>query len=143
MNPTFAVSQLDAPISIHPAIDELAQTRSLLFCGENDMTAALLTSIFSAEEFTISITRSARTLIDELARAVPDILLIDAQSPVLDGAALFNLLRLREGLEAMPILLLAPEGVTLPHHAGDMVHSGPISSLVLREIVDRLLTGVQ
>lgn len=119
---------------------------SILFCGENEIKAAVLASIFPTDRFRVSVARSARNVIDELARARPDLLLIDALAPVLDGFALARLLRLRATMPDLPILVLAPEGVALTdldEDGGSMVHSGPISSSVLRTLVDKLLKAAR
>src|SRR5512143_395856 len=85
--------------------EEQTQPRVLLV-DDDEVNLLLTTHALREWGFEVVATSSGEGALDALAERVPDIVVLDALMPGLDGFQTCRILRKRPGLEALPVLML-------------------------------------
>ena len=89
-----------------PADDELALPPEVLLVDDDEVNLLVITAALRERGFSVSQAMSGEEALRRLARAVPDVLVLDALMPGLDGFETCRAVRRRTGLRALPVLML-------------------------------------
>ena len=77
-------------------------------------TLGLLNDVLEAAGFTVLLAQSAGSALSILERITPDVALVDAVMPEMDGFALCRVMKLKAGLAAVPVIFMT--GLTETEH---------------------------
>ena len=78
----------------------------VLVVDDSPGTLGLLNDALDEAGYTVLVAQSGRAALDVAARATPDIILMDALMPAMDGFETCRRLKQRPGLAAVPIIFM-------------------------------------
>jgi diguanylate cyclase (GGDEF)-like protein len=83
-------------------------TKRRILVGEDDVDqAAMVEAILTGEGFEVALTRNGADLLEEAHRALPDLILLDGNMPILNGFHTAEKLHLDPYTSAVPVLFLS------------------------------------
>lgn len=89
-----------------PAEDELAVPPQVLLVDDDEVNLLMVSAALSERGFEVTQVKSGEEALRRLVDVVPDVLVLDALMPGLDGFETCRALRQRAGLESLPVLML-------------------------------------
>ncbi|MEQ1804571.1 MAG: EAL domain-containing protein [Burkholderiaceae bacterium] len=89
-----------------PADDELAVPPQVLLVDDDEVNLLIIAAALRERGFSISRASSGEEALRRLTDTVPDVLVLDALMPGLDGFETCRAVRARAGLAALPVLML-------------------------------------
>ena len=89
-----------------PAEDELAVPPQVLLVDDDEVNLLMVSAALTERGFEVTQVKSGEEALRRLVDAVPDVLVLDALMPGLDGFETCRTLRQRAGLESLPVLML-------------------------------------
>ncbi len=89
-----------------PADDELAVPPQVLLVDDDEVNLLIIAAALRERGFSITQAASGEEALRRLADVVPDVLVLDALMPGLDGFETCRAVRARAGLQALPVLML-------------------------------------
>ena len=89
-----------------PADDELAVPPQVLLVDDDEVNLLIIAAALRERGFRISQASSGEEALSRLTDSVPDVLVLDALMPGLDGFETCRAVRARAGLAALPVLML-------------------------------------
>ena len=89
-----------------PADDELAVPPQVLLVDDDEVNLLVVSAALRERGFAVTQVTSGEQALTRLAVAAPDVLVLDAMMPGLDGFETCRTLRVQAGLESLPVLML-------------------------------------
>jgi PAS domain S-box-containing protein len=89
-----------------PADDELAVPPTVLLVDDDEVNLLLVSAALRERGFTVTQVTSGEAALSRLTDTVPEVLVLDALMPGLDGFETCRAVRERPGLDALPVLML-------------------------------------
>lgn len=92
---------------LRPVAQESSQSHTILIVDDHQANRELLYQILAPYPFQLSEASNGQEALECIARAQPDLLLLDLAMPILDGEATIKLLRQKPETQDLPILVLS------------------------------------
>jgi predicted signal transduction protein with EAL and GGDEF domain/DNA-binding response OmpR family regulator len=89
-----------------PSDDESAAPPQVLLVDDDEVNLLLVSAALQERGFAVTQVTSGQAALDRLAEVVPDVLVLDALMPGLDGFDTCRMLRVQAGFESLPVLML-------------------------------------
>jgi predicted signal transduction protein with EAL and GGDEF domain/DNA-binding NarL/FixJ family response regulator len=89
-----------------PAADELAAPAQVLLVDDDEVNLLVVCAALRERGFAVTQVTSGEEALERLAEAAPDVLVLDAMMPGLDGFETCRAVRERVGFESLPVLML-------------------------------------
>jgi diguanylate cyclase (GGDEF)-like protein len=89
-----------------PADDELAVPPQVLLVDDDEVNLLMVAAALRERGFSVAQVSSGEEALRRLTEVAPDVLVLDALMPGLDGFETCRAVRLRTGLQALPVLML-------------------------------------
>ena len=80
--------------------------KRVLVCDDDALLVDLLEYRLSTRGFEVVIARDGSEALDELSRAIPDLIVLDAMMPVMDGHEVLRRIRETEAYSSIPVVML-------------------------------------
>jgi signal transduction histidine kinase/CheY-like chemotaxis protein len=91
---------------ISPPVAQASTGPLVLLAEDNETTVANVSDYLKAKGYRLVIAHNGREAVERAAEALPDIILMDVQMPVMDGLEATKLIKADEKLAAIPIIAL-------------------------------------
>jgi CheY-like chemotaxis protein len=121
-------------------------SKTLLLVEDSFTIQQVVNSSFTAAGYQVVVANDARTGLETLTRVSPDVILADATMPEMDGFQLCQAIRVTEGFELVPIVLLTSRFMSYDEDLAKRVGvtaylAKPFDSFTLLSLVQQLLSG--
>lgn len=87
------------------------ETRILLV-EDNEATIIQMRDLLEPEGYAVRIARNGKEALEEIAKEIPDALILDLMMPEVDGFTLLSMIRNKEATASLPVLILTAKHIT-------------------------------
>jgi len=121
-------------------------SKTLLLVEDSFTIQQVVNSAFTAAGYQVVVANDARTGLKTLTQVSPDVVLADATMPEMDGFQLCQAIRVTEGFELVPVVLLTSRFMSYDEDLAKRVGvtaslAKPFDSFTLLSLVQQLLSG--
>lgn len=122
-------------------LSETHDPTSVLLVDDSPDTLAMLTDALSLSGMSVEVAHSGREALTSVDRRLPDIVLMDAMMPGLDGFETCQILKGEKGLEDVPIIFMT--GFDETEHVVRALASGGVDFIAKPVPLDELLARIK
>jgi CheY-like chemotaxis protein len=121
-------------------------SKTLLLVEDSFTIQQVVNTTFTTAGYQVVVVNDARAGLETLTRVSPDVILADATMPAMDGFQLCQAIRVTEGFELVPVILLTSRFMSYDEDLGKRVGvttylAKPFDSFTLLSLVQQLLSG--
>jgi DNA-binding NarL/FixJ family response regulator len=120
---------------------EAHRTTSVLLVDDSPDTLSMLTDALNISGMFVEVARSGREALTTVERHLPDIVLMDAKMPGLDGFETCQILKSEKGLEDVPVIFMT--GFDETEHVVRAFSSGGVDFIAKPVPIDELLARIK
>lgn len=120
---------------------DVSDMTSVLLVDDSPDTLGMLTDALSLSGMEVQVARSGREALNAVDRYLPDIVLMDAMMPGLDGFETCQILKGEKGLEDVPVIFMT--GFDETEHVVRALASGGVDFIAKPVALDELLARIK
>lgn len=140
----FHTKQLTAR-ALHNLLKYIAMTKKILIVDDNDLIVEVMSYILVNSGYEVSSLSSGEQVINEVNNSHPDLLILDAMLPGMDGRDICKILKLNKSTENLPVIMCSANdevgnGLDKPGAPNDFL-SKPFDITVLLNKVEHQLAA--
>lgn len=117
------------------------ETTSVLLVDDSPDTLGMLTDALSLSGMNVEVAKSGREALNAVERCLPDIVLMDAMMPGLDGFETCQILKAEKGLEDVPIIFMT--GFDETEHVVRALAAGGVDFIAKPVPLDELFARIK
>ena len=99
-------SRLSRKVHVPPSIAKSLTTGKVLIVDDDELYRDILVAMLEAEGYIVLTAESGEQALETLRHAMPDVIILDIDMPVMNGIQLLKLIRAEERWDEVPILML-------------------------------------